>query len=261
MNKKLNTEQLEQLIPDYITGDISDADKAAVETAMNESPELREFYNEMKETFTFVSSVKQEEPSPQYWGSILHRVHERIESEHEKKFSWGNIAALWKVLVPFAAVVVIALVYYLTRPSDVQLTKDDQKTEQKDNNMPKQDSNEQNKQQPETQEQKITQPDENNIVKEVQPNNSNTNVVRERRGMNSNDNNNVVKDERTPDNTDDVRLPSNENGDVASVELDELSIFTSGTSAGLDEETEDDLKKLDNKELDKLLIELENSNL
>lgn len=260
MSNNLNIEELKYLIPDYITGDINEADKLAVEDGLRQSEELRAFHAELSETFTFVSSIKQEEPAPQYWANLLPRIHERMEAEESKKFSWANISAVWKVLVPVAAIVMIALVYYLVQPSDTQITKDDKKTEQKDTNKPKQekqDPNEQNKQQPETNEQKVIQPDENNIVKEVQPN------VRERHAVNpTNDNgNNTANNENKPEEIEDIQLPQNGNGDVASVELEETSIFTSGESAGLDEELEDDLKKLDNKEMDRLLRELEGSNL
>lgn len=262
MSKKLNIEELKYLIPDYITGDISESEKAMVETALKESAELCEFYNEMKETFTFVGSVKQEEPSPQYWGSILPRVHERIDADAEKKFSWDKIAAIWKVLVPIAAIVLIAVIYYLVQPSNTQLTKEDKKVIEekkeninKDTNKQKQESNQPETNPGETKDNNVKQ-NENNLVKELPaPYYREKRAVHEPNPVNGNDEN-IVKEENT--NDDDILLPVN--GDVASLELEETSIFTSG-AAGLDEETEDDLKKLDNKELDKLLLELENSNL
>ena len=125
MNSNNNIEQLMQLIPDYITGEISSSDKLMLEKAMNESAELRELYNEMTGTLAFVRRhVKLKEPPEQYWNSLLPRIHQRIEDKESKAFSWDKIPSLWKVLVPIAAVVLIALIYYLVKPSDTQITKD-----------------------------------------------------------------------------------------------------------------------------------------
>lgn len=53
-------------------------------------------------------------------------------------------------------------------------------------------------------------------------------------------------------------VPKEEN---LAADIEESSIFASGESAGLDEETEAELKKLDDKDRNKLLEELLNSNL
>ena len=47
MNNKLNIEEIKYYIPDYITGVINDNDKMIVETALKQSQELKEFYNEL----------------------------------------------------------------------------------------------------------------------------------------------------------------------------------------------------------------------
>jgi hypothetical protein len=260
MNNKLNIEELKYLIPDYITGQISDADKAAVEEALKQSSELREFHNELKGTFEFVATVKFEEPSPQYFNNLLPRIHQRIEEREAKKFSWDKVASFWKVLVPVAAIVVIALVYYMVKQSDTQMTKDEQK---KIENVKKDSSRDNNKQekQPESQqkesnEKDVKQPDENNIVKEHDirtPNN-----VKERKAFRIEENN-TAKDETPVNDNNDQQLPVNE--EMAAIETEDVSVFSNGEGAGLDEELENDLKKLDNKELDGLLKELQNSNL
>ncbi|MCI0449402.1 MAG: hypothetical protein L0Y79_06400, partial [Chlorobi bacterium] len=123
MKSKINIEQHKQLIPDYITGQIDEKDKLILERAMGESPELKAFYEDIKATLSFVSSVKLEEPSPAYWNTLLPRIHERIERREAEKFSWAKVSAVWKVLVPIAAVILIAIIYYLAKPSDIQMTK------------------------------------------------------------------------------------------------------------------------------------------
>jgi hypothetical protein len=260
MNNKINIEELKYLVPDYITGQISDSDKAAVEEALKSSAELREFHSELKSTFEFVGAVKFEEPSPQYFNNLLPRIHQRVEEQESKKFSWDKIASLWKVLVPVAAIIVIALVYYMVKQSDIQLTKDEQK---KIENVKKDSSRDNNKQekQPESQqkesnEKDVKQPDENNIVKDKgirTPNN-----VKERKAFRI-DENNTAKDETPVKENNEQQIPVNE--EMAAIETEDVSVFSNGEGAGLDEELENDLKKLDNKELDGLLKELQNSNL
>lgn len=88
MNTKYNTEEIMMLIPDYITGNISSSDKALVEKALSESAELTELYMDMKSSVGFIDSVKQAEPAPQYWNTLLPRIHERIEERQNKGFSW-----------------------------------------------------------------------------------------------------------------------------------------------------------------------------
>ncbi len=262
MNNKLNIEELKYLIPDYITGQISDADKALIENALKESAELKEFHNELKSTFEFTETVKFEEPSPQYFSNLLPRIHQRIEEQESKKFSWDKIALLWKVLVPVAAIVVIALVYYMVKQPNTQFTKDEQKKIEDIKKDSSKDSNKPEEKKPESEKPELRQTEDNNIVKEneIQRQNNNVKEIKAFRI----DDNNTAKDETPPNETpsndeNNNQLPVNE--DMAAIEVDETSVFSTGTGAGLDEELESDLGKLDNKELDKLINELEKSNL
>lgn len=257
MNNKFNIEELKYLIPDYITGQISDADKAVIEKALAESEELREFHNEMKGVFGFVEKVKFREPSPQYWANLLPRIHERIEQQESKTisagFSWDKISALWKILVPVAAVILIAVIYYAVKPSETQLTKDDKKIE----NLNK-DTNSEVKEKSNDKKQEDIQNNTNpeNIVKE-QPEPKQDNYVKERKQPVQHEEN-TSKDD-TPKKEEEKQIPVKE--EVASIEIEELSVFGTGEAAGFDEEIENDLKNLNNNEQDMLLKELENSNL
>jgi multidrug efflux pump subunit AcrB len=253
MNNKLNIEELKYLVPDYITGQLSDADKASVEEALTEFVELREFHNELKGTFEFVNTVKFEEPSPQYFSNLLPRIHQRIEEQESRKFSWDKIASMWKVLVPVAAIVVIALVYYMVKQSDTQMTKDEQKKIEninKDTNKDKQ---------PDKKESEVKQPENNqdNIVKEKDVQKPD-NTVKERKAFKI-ENDNTAKDETPVNNDNNEQIPVKE--EMAAIEIEDTSVFSTGEGAGIDEELENDLKKLDNKELDLLLNELLKSNL
>jgi anti-sigma-K factor RskA len=122
MENKHNIEELKHLLPDLITGQISAEDKRELESAIENSSELRADYAVLKSTFGIVESVKSVEPPPEYWNSLLPRIHRRIEEKEAESFSWDKIASIWKVLVPIAAVILIAVIYYLAVPSKNEFT-------------------------------------------------------------------------------------------------------------------------------------------
>jgi hypothetical protein len=262
MNNKLNTEEIKFMIPDYISGMLNDTDKALVSEAIKESEEVREFYNEMKGTFDFVSSVKFKEPEPEYWNSLLPRIHEKIDSRETEAsgFSWDKIAAMWKILVPIAAVILIAVIYYLVQPSNTQLTEEKKTEEIKKNDLIKNDSSK----------------DENNIKENIKQekvteDKNNDNIVKEQNDGNKTRNNSIKRNYTKPDNaTAKNIIPEIENikesqepvkDEQLALDIEETSMFADGEGAGFDEETEDDLKKLNDNEKEVLLQELQNSNL
>ena len=253
MKSKLNIEEIQLMIPDYISGELSDKEKALVEDAMKESAELRRFYSEMKETFNFVGSVKFTEPAPQYWNSLLPRIHEKIESRESKAFSWDKVSALWKVLVPIAAVILIALVYYIVKPSNTQLTED-----KKIENI-KKDSSKDNDNNPK-EEKQVEKKNENNLTNEQDKSAEKHNVILKRNNIQKNDN--IVKDEEKSVNNNDIIKETVKDEQLAvDVDIEETSIFATGEAAGFDEEIENELKNLNDSEQSQLLDEIINSNL
>jgi len=253
MNSKLDIEEIQLLIPDYISGELSEEEKALVESAMKESAELRQFYTEMKETFNFVSSVKFTEPAPQYWNSLLPRIHEKIESREAKGFSWDKVSAVWKVLVPIAAVILIALVYYIVKPSNIQLTED-----KKIENI-KKDSSKDNDTSPK-EEKQDEKKNENNLTNEQDKSTEKQNNIIKRDNIKRN--NNIVKDEEKSQNNNDVVKETVKDEQLAvDVDIEETSIFATGEAAGFDEEIENELKNLNDSEQSQLLDEIINSNL
>lgn len=253
MNNKLNIEEIQLMIPDYISGELSDKEKALVEDAMKESAELRQFYSEMKETFNFVSSVKFEEPAPQYWNSLLPRIHEKIESREAKGFSWDKVSAIWKVLVPIAAVILIALVYYIVKPTNTQLTED-----KKIENI-KKDSSKDNDNNPK-EEKQVEKKNENNLTNEQDKSTEKQNNFIKRDNIKKD--NNIVKDEEKSVNNNDVIKETVKDEQFAvDVDIEETSIFATGEAAGFDEEIENELKNLNDSEQSQLLDEIINSNL
>lgn len=253
MNNKLNIDEIQLMIPDYISGGLSEEDKALVESAMKESVELKQFCSEMKETFNFVSSVKFTEPAPQYWNSLLPRIHERIEIREAKGFSWDKVSAVWKVLVPIAAVILIALVYYIVKPSNTQLTED-----KKIENI-KKDSPKDNDSSPK-EEKQIEKKNEDNLTDEQDKSTEKQNIIIKRDNVKRNDN--IVKDEeKSQNNNDVVKETVNDEQLAVDVDIEETSIFATGEAAGFDEEIENELKNLNDSEQSQLLHEIINSNL
>jgi hypothetical protein len=240
-----NIEELKNLIPDYITGQISQSDKLMLEDAMSESAELKELYNEMIGTLAFVNNVKFSEPSPQYFSTLLPRIHDRIQQQEESKFSWVNIPAVWKMLVPIAAVVLIAVVYYLVKPSGVQITKDDKKIE----NI-KKDSNNNNQNNNDNKNSQLPQDTKENIVKENEKQENKTEHKKHYKQ------DNIVRHETPIDtnHTDSEDLKE----DYTTVD-DDSSPFSNGEGAGF--EYENELDDLTDTEQNNLLKQLEKSNL
>jgi hypothetical protein len=253
MNNKLNIEEIQLMIPDYISGELSDREKALVESAMKESAELRQFYSEMKETFNFVGSVKFTEPAPQYWNSLLPRIHEKIESREAKGFSWDKVSAIWKVLVPIAAVILIALVYYIVKPSNTQLTE-----EKKIENI-KKDSSKDNDSSPK-EEKQVEKKNDNNLTDEQDKSTEKHNVIMKRDNVKKYDS--IAKDEEKSANNNDIVKENVKDEQLAvDVDIEETSIFVTGEAAGFDEEIENELKNLNDSEQSQLLDEIINSNL
>jgi hypothetical protein len=114
MKNKLNTEKLKLLIPDYITGSLSEEEYKIVKQAIEQSDEVRELYSVMKNAFEFTGSVKFEEPAPQYWNNLLPRIHQKIDEREQQSLAKNPMAYFWKILVPAAAVVLIFIIYRIT---------------------------------------------------------------------------------------------------------------------------------------------------
>jgi len=259
--KNYNIEELKLLIPDYITGDISDADKQTIQSALSNSAELALFHREMKNVLEFVGEVKPEEPGPAYWNSLIPRIHDRIEEQGQSKFSWGNITSLWKILVPVTAIVLIAVLYYSLKPSESEITKEDKLELQQE--LKTKDEN------------KTTDSLSKVKTEDLKQNIPRGNIKQERTGDEKSPKkylvpdrkliqpkikyDNIVKEETPEKQIEPVN--TNESADIVNIDPDETSVFTIGESAGLDEETETELNKLKENEKDLLLEQLLNSNL
>jgi hypothetical protein len=265
-NKKIKIEEIKLLIPDYVTGSLNEKDKRLVEDALKSSKELQDFYNEVRDTLQFVKAVKLEEPLPQYWNNLLPRIHQRIEEREQKRlFGFRKpMSLVWKFLLPVTAVILIFIIYRIAFTPGTQYTskekvvKTDTGTIQRPNNM---------EQAPKEKPTLGEKSKANNI--ELKP----PNVYRKR----SNEENrsflngeNIVENKKQieennlsselnleEDTTTDFSLSS----EFSPLNLGVTQVFSEAQPGTFDEEMENELDRLNNVEKEKLLNDLENTNL
>jgi transposase-like protein len=260
MNNKLNIEELKYLIPDYITGALDENEKLLVDNALKESAELREFYNEAKNTLEFVSNVKFEEPPAQYWNNLLPRIHEKIDARAAKKFSWDNISAIWKIIVPVAAVILFFIIYQLVKSPENQITKKQENKEQKV--ITDSSSNVKNEVKEEKKEQ--VEKKDDNAANNIKGNDSK--VIKEPKFGKRNSNlkhQNVPEDNLAQKNKDNNSEDLNNdrdnniaNEEFALIETEENSILPGHVLGAMDDETESELNNLNGNEKDQLIENL-----
>jgi hypothetical protein len=247
MDNKINIEEIKYLIPDYITGSLSQEEAKLAEEAIAKYPEINSLYNEMKAAFEITKNVKYEEPAPQYWNNLLPKIHQKIE-ERETSGVKNPFAVIWKILVPVAAVILLFLVYQIyfnTSDNNVNnkiLVKTDSVKQQY--NIKKDKTpviKEDNKQ---TVESVNVKPQKKNKIRISKQ--DNVNVPEEKRDM------------EVPDKENMIELQEQDNDDFASLES---LILGAGEKGTLDSDIEDDLQNLSNNEKDKLLEQLEKTNL
>jgi hypothetical protein len=258
MNNKLNREDIELMIPDYITGSLNETEMKIVEEALDNSAELREFYSEMKGALDIAHSVKFEDPPQAYFNNLLPRIHEKIESRQSKRSLWDSISIVWKIAVPVAAVLLVFVVYQLLTSPEGQLTK--KETEKvlpkTDTSLMKKDVQEQNKnteikkEEPKPEEDMIS--DRNN----------------EKRGTRKsiqridkqNSRNKELPDEMK---NEEIKIENEPvaREEIVSIDPEETSVFAGGAPGALDAETDKELDELNSTEKDMLIEDLIKSNL
>ncbi len=252
MNKKLNIEEIKELLPDYITGSLSWEEAALVQDTIKTNTEIAELYADMKGALEFVGSVKFEEPVPQYWNNLLPRIHERIEAKEDKKLFKNPIPLLWKILVPVAAIILIAIIYKLSVSPENQITQDKTKnTQQEKIEVP--DNKTQNEKK---------QVDVSKIEDKAKDNLNKSTPVKKSR---------VLKNEDKIQINDEHNLAQKENNieeqelnllkEFRAEEFNDLSDISEVDANTQDEELENEIEKLSSADKSALLDEISNSNL
>lgn len=258
IKKKYNIEEIKQLMPDYIMGRLNSDEKDIVEKAMESSPELKSLFDEISGTIGFVNNVKIKEPEKQYWVNLLPRIHERIEHADAKQFSWDRLVSYWKIAVPVAAVILIAIIYFTVinkqqGPTITEERKELKKTDSLIENLNK-------------------EIQKNEIVKDKEQIEKPENIteLKKHRKLNlSAEQFTAVKEKQIL-----KKEEQDNNDDIASENLEEIVRSTGrvfdpmseesafiGGAGGLDDETEEQLGRLNENEQEVLIKELKNSNL
>jgi hypothetical protein len=249
MKNKLNIEEIKLLIPDYVSGLLTEEENSLVKNAIDSSDELKELYLDMKNAFEFADTMKYEEPAPQYWNNLLPKIHEKIEAREQQSLAENPISYIWKILVPVAAVILIFIMYKISFTPDTQITQN------QDNKI--------------KEEKTVTK---DTVKEEISPLQTKDDIKYEVAKNNVIHKKSKTKDiEYAIEQKDNVGEPvrqneikiktSDENDDFASLAVEELTIFGAGMHGTIDEDLDNELEKLSSSEQEIFLEELSNSNL
>lgn len=105
------TDHIKYWLPDFISGKIDERSQAVVEQHIRECGECLRELEELKETFAELAKERPLMPSPQYFGTILPRVRQRLGGKSRSiEFFWQPF--LTRFIMPLgAAVVAFALLF------------------------------------------------------------------------------------------------------------------------------------------------------
>jgi hypothetical protein len=250
MPNKLEIEKIKFLLPDYITGTLTEEEAQMVKNAIDVSEEVKGLYLDMKSALDFAGSVKYEEPAPQYWNNLLPRIHEKIDEREQKSLAKNPLSYIWKVLVPVAAVILIFIIYRISFTPNTEISE----KEQKNLNNEKVEKNIEKPVTPITKEENIAN---KNNEKPRNVRHHRTEKIQKRENLA-----NKTNDFEKPLSNEDMRKEKITHKELASIaDIEELSIFGAGTPGTLDEDTENELDKLNEDQQDNLLQELSKANL
>lgn len=248
MKNKLNIEDIKLLIPDYITGSLSEDESLMVKDAIDKSSELKELYIDMKNAFEFTDSVKFEEPAAQYWNNLLPKIHQKIDEREQQSLAKNPMSYLWKILVPVAAVVLIFIIYRISFVSGPEITQNEEKIYKQENTEAK-----------DTVKKEIESVQtEKNLEPEISKENT---VIKKTHRIKKNDIKHPENYAHENIEKKDVIIKVNEeNEDFASLVVEELTIFGAGSPGVFDEDVNNELDKLNDSDRETFLEEL-NRNL
>jgi hypothetical protein len=248
MKNKLNIEDIKLLIPDYITGSLSEDESLMVKNAIDNSSELKELYIDMKNAFEFTDSVKFEEPAAQYWNNLLPKIHQKIDEREQQSLAKNPMSYLWKILVPVAAVVLIFISYRISFVSGPEITQKEEKIYKQENTEAK-DTVKKGIESVQT---------EKNLELEISKENT---VIKKTHRIKKNDIKHPENYAHENIEKKDVIIKVNEeNEDFASLVVEELTIFGAGSPGVFDEDVNNELDKLNDSDRETFLEEL-NRNL
>ncbi len=249
MNNKLNLEEIKLLLPDYITGSLSESENKKVEGAIAASSSLKEIYQQMREALDFARSIQADEPSPQYWVNLLPRIHERLEAKEKN----NPASYIWKILVPVAAVVLIFIIYRISYNPETEISKNEVIKNYNEKLVTK-----------DTTEKKIEKTptpvrNEENLAEDKQATEKRHYI--KRKYKEKDEDNLANKNNENKENRDNIRKEFIDNDLESVADVDDYAIFGAGVPGSIDDETDNELDKLNDNEQNDLLETLSNSNL
>ncbi len=249
MKNKFNIEEIKLLMPDFVSGSLTEEENSLVKNAIDSSDELKELYFDMKNAFEFADTMKYEEPAPQYWNNLLPKIHEKIDASQQQSLAKNPISYIWKILVPVAAVVLIFIIYKISFTPDTEITQNQDRQIKEEKTVTK-----------DTVKEEITPLQTKDDTKyEVAKNN----VIHKKSKTKDVDYATEQKDNvEEPVRQNEIKIKTNEeNDDFASLAVDELTIFGAGMHGTIDDDLDNELEKLSSSDQENFLEELSNSNL
>jgi hypothetical protein len=245
MGNKIDIEEIKLLIPDYITGSLSEEDNKKVKSAIEDSIELNELYVDMKNAFELADAAEFDEPAPQYWNNLLPRVHNKIEERNIHVHDKNPLSYIWKILLPAAAVILIFILFRVTYNPEPQIAKKEYKIIEQEKSEPK--VTEENKIEP-IQKKRHDYTDVKDTRRENKTFHRKTNIEQDE----INKINNIAESSIQFDE-------AIESTTFASLTIEELTIFGAGTPGMLDEDINDELENLPDSKREAFLEELKNN--
>ena len=249
MENKFNIEEIKLLIPDYVSGSLTEEENSMVKNAIDSSDELKELYLDMKNAFEFADTMKYEEPAPQYWNNLLPKIHKKIDAREQQSLAKNPLTYIWKILVPVAAVVLFLIIYKISFAPDTEITQNQDRQIKEEKTVTK-----------DTVKEEIAPLKTKDDTKyEVAKNN----VIHKKSKTKDVDYAAEQKDNvKEPVRQNEIKIKSNEeNDDFASLAVDELTIFGAGMHGTIDDDLDNELEKLSSSDQENFLEELSNSNL
>ncbi len=249
MKNKSNIEEIKLLIPDYVSGSLTEEENVLVKNTIDSSDELKELYFDVKNAFEFADTMKYNEPAPQYWNNLLPKIHEKIEERERKSFVKNPIPYIWKILVPVAAVVLIFIIYKISFTPDTEITQNQDRQIQEEKTVVK-----------DTVKEEVSPLQ---IKDEIKPGITKNNVIHKKSRTKDTDYAIEQQDNvEEPVKQNEIKIKTNDgNDDFASLSVEELTIFGAGMQGNMDEDLDNELEKLSSSDQEDFLEELSNSNL
>lgn len=260
--RKENKELLVSL-PDYITGSLNDKKlEMKIKRELSSDSDFKNEYESMKNTFSVLAETEFTDPPAHYFNNLLPNINTRLDGTDavENKVTFADrLMVFLKFAIP---VIVILGVYFIY--NQITSNEGEEKITDKNSTIQKETPNETNN--------KVESEDNNSltnmtdstkdVTSDANKNEKTVNTKKKDRVNNQTNNTNTIPDDNEQTNESE-NLTTND--DVNDEELEEYisetSLYSSGSSGGIEEISYESLENLTEEEQNQILMDLENADL